>query len=355
MNRREALCSIAGGLAAVTVGDMAMVYGAKRSKRKRLGIAQFSYNIRLGAERSGHVKGQLADPMNFLDHCHKIGAGGVQMSIGIRDKEYIRKLRRSAEAYDMFIEGSAGLPRTALDVERFDTTVQTVKEVGGSVIRVATGGRRYEEFEKAEQFKAFSERTIKSLRLAEPVAARHRMRLAIENHKDWRIEQMLEMLGSIDSEYVGVCVDTGNSFALLEDPMAVVEAYAPYGFAAHLKDMAVAEYEDGFLLADAVLGEGILDLARMVKILRKARPEIQFSLEMATRDPLKVPCLTEKYWATFEDVPGSDLARSLKYVRANESRERLPKVNHLRLDELVKLEEQNIKKCLAFAREHLDL
>jgi sugar phosphate isomerase/epimerase len=334
---------------------MAIVYGAKRSKRKRLGIAQFSYNIRLGAERSGRVKGQIADPLSFLDQCHKVGAGGVQTSIGIRDKEYVRKLRRKAEGYDMFIEGSAGLPRTELDIERFDATVQTVKEVGGSVIRVAIGGRRYEQFDKAEQFKAFSERTIKSLRLAEPVAARHRMRLAIENHKDWRIEQMLDMLGRIDSEYVGVCIDTGNSFALLEDPMAVVEAYAPYGFAAHLKDMAVAEYEDGFLLADAVLGEGILDLARMVKILRKARPEIQFSLEMATRDPLKVPYLTEKYWATFEDVPGSDLARTLKYVRANESRERLPKVNHLPLNELVKLEEQNIRKCLAFAKEHLDL
>lgn len=137
--------------------------------------------------------------------------------------------------------------------------------------------------------------------------------------------------------------------------MMVVEAYAPYAFAAHLKDMGVAEYDEGFLLADVPLGQGLLDLPRMVQILRKARPEIQFSLEMATRDPLKVPCLTEKYWATFEDVPGSDLARTLRYVRANESTELLPKVNHLPLDELVKLEEANIKKCLAFAKEHLNL
>ncbi len=137
--------------------------------------------------------------------------------------------------------------------------------------------------------------------------------------------------------------------------MAVVEAYAPYGFAAHLKDMGVAEYEDGFLLADVPLGQGLLDLPRMVRILRKAKPEIQFSLEMATRDPLKVPCLTQKYWATFADVPGSDLARTLRYVRENASPELLPKVNHLPLDELVKLEEANIKKCLAFAKEHLNL
>jgi len=354
MNRRDMLFSMAGGLAAFTLPNVARAYsgGAKKS---RLGIADFSYNIRLRAERTGRMKGKLAGPLHFLDHCHKVGAGGVQMNIGIRDKAYTRKIRQKAQNYDMFIEGSASLPRDKSGVERFNATMRTARQSGAEVVRIAVGGRRYEQFSRAEQFKAFAELTWKSLQLAEPIAARHRMRLAIENHKDWRIGEMLDMLRRIGSEYVGVCVDTGNSFALLEDPMAVVEAYAPLGFAAHLKDMGVAEYEDGFLLADVPLGQGLLDLPRMVQILRKAKPEIQFSLEMATRDPLKVPCLTEKYWATFEDVPGSDLARTLRYVRANASPELLPKVNHLPLDELVKLEEANIKKCLAFAKERLNL
>ena len=72
-------------------------------------------------------------------------------------------------------------------------------------------------------------------------------------------------------------------------------------------------------------------------------------------DPLKVPCLTEKYWATFENVPGSDLARTLRYVRVNASPKRLPKVNHLPLNQLIELEEDNIKECLVFAKNRLDL
>ncbi|HUU16047.1 MAG TPA: TIM barrel protein [Sedimentisphaerales bacterium] len=355
MNRREVLCSIAGGLAAATIGDLGRIYGAEQAKRSRLGIADFSYNIRLRAERTGRMKGKLADPLNFLDHCHKVGAGGIQMNIGIRDEDYTRKLLEKAQNNDMFIEGSASLPRDMSGVEKFDATVRTAKQAGAKVVRIAIGGRRYEQFSNAEEFKAFTERTWKSLQLAEPVAARHRMRLAIENHKDWRIGQMLDMLSRISSEYVGVCIDMGNSFALLEDPMAVVKAYAPYGFAVHLKDIAVAEYDEGFLLADVPLGQGLLNLPRMVQMLRKARLEIQFGLEMATRDPLRVPCLTDKYWATFEDVPGFDLARTLRYVRANASPELLPKVNHLPLDELVELEDANIKKCLAFAKEQLNL
>jgi sugar phosphate isomerase/epimerase len=355
MNRRDVLCSIAGGLAAATIGDLTRVCGAGEAGKSRLGIAQFSYNIRLRADRSKQAKERLADPLNFLEHCHKIGAGGIQMNIGVRDKDYASRLRRKAEAYDMFVEGSVSLPKDRSGVERFEAAARTAKQAGAKVIRTAIGGRRYEQFSNAGQFEAFAARTWESLQLAEPAAARHRRRLAIENHKDWRIDQMLDMLRRLGSEYVGVCVDTNNSFALLEDPMAVVEAYAQVGFSAHLKDMAVAEYEDGFLLADVTLGQGVLDLSKMIEILRKANPWIQFSLEMATRDALKVPCLTDKYWATFADVPGSDLARALRYVRTNATPERLPKVNHLPLDELVKLEHENIKQCLAFAKKHLNL
>ena len=350
MNRRDMLFSIAGGAAASILGGSPAAFGSERRKRTKLGIDTFSYNIRFKTDR------QLAEPLNFLEHCRQVGAGGAHMEMGVRDKAYTRRLRGTAEEYDMFIEGSEGLPRSRSEIERFAEVVRTAKEAGAKVIRIYCGGRRYEQFDRAEQYKAFADRSWKSLQAVEPMAARHGMRLAIENHKDWRIPDMLEMLERISSDYVGVCIDTGNSFAILEDSMGVVEAYAPWCFATHLKDMAVAEYEDGFLLADVPLGEGLLDLPKMVRIMRKARPETQFSLEMSTRDALKVPCLTEKYWATFAEVPGSDLARTLRYVRANAwPEESLPHVSHLPLERQVELEEINIKKCLAFAAEHLNL
>ena len=166
---------------------------------------------------------------------------------------------------------------------------------------------------------------------------------------------MVATLKQIDSEYVGVCVDTGNSIALLEDPMEVVKAYAPWAYSCHLKDMAVREYEAGFLLSEVPLGEGMLNLSEMVDLLRRAKPEIQFSLEMITRDPLRVPCLTDKYWAALSEVPGRDLARTLRMVRDDPAERPLPRVSHLPLDEQVKREEDNVKKCLSFARDRLRL
>ncbi|MHC4327444.1 MAG: hypothetical protein ACYSWW_04900, partial [Planctomycetota bacterium] len=69
MDRRDVLCSIAGGLAAATVGDLTRVYSAGQAGKSRLGIAQFSYSIRLRADRSRQAKKRLADPLNFLEHC----------------------------------------------------------------------------------------------------------------------------------------------------------------------------------------------------------------------------------------------------------------------------------------------
>jgi sugar phosphate isomerase/epimerase len=256
----------------------------------------------------------------------------------------------------MFMEGIAGLPNDKAAVEEFEAQVETAKRAGVDVLRVVIiPGRRYERFETEEEFRTFAARGLRSLELAEPVAARRRVRLAVENHKDQRIPERLAFLKKIDSEYVGMCLDMGNSFALLEDPVKVVEAFAPWAFTVHIKDQAVKEYEDGFLFADMALGEGFLDLPKMVRIVRAVRPETRYSLETITRDPLEVPCLTEKYWATFPDVPGADLARTLRTVRAHEYRGPLPKISGLPMEEQVKREERNVRRSLAYARESLGI
>jgi sugar phosphate isomerase/epimerase len=368
LNRREMLLSAAGGFAACRLAAPARLLAStplKKTPPKKtgLGVCIHSYMIRPRAERSGGngpASGgngpAFAEPLNFLEHCRRLGAAGVQVGLGANDETYASELRRRAEGYGMFFEGMAGLPRDRADADRFAAQLRIAKRAGGKVIRVVMmSGRRYERFDSAEQFRESLDRARKSLELAEPIAARERVRLAVENHKDQRIEEMLALLKHLDSEYVGVCVDTGNSIALLEDPLEVVKAYAPWAYSAHLKDMAVGRHEDGFLLSEVTLGEGMLDLAEMIDLLRRAKPDVQFSLEMITRDPLRVPCLTKKYWATLAGVPGRDLARTLRMVRDDAAQRPLPRVSHLPLDEQVEREEENVKKCLSFARDRLRL
>jgi len=217
------------------------------------------------------------------------------------------------------------------------------------------GGRRYETFRSAEAFKQFRDTSWKSLSLAEPILKRHGLRLAIENHKDLLVSELVELLRRLSSEFVGVCVDFGNSIALLEDAMEVVQSLAPFAFSTHIKDMAVAEYEDGFLLSEVPLGQGFLDLRQIISVLQKANPAIQFNLEMITRDPLKIPCLTNGYWVTMENMQASRLAQTLALVKKNAASKPLPHTTGLSIGEQLKFEDANVRQSLAFARQNLNL
>jgi sugar phosphate isomerase/epimerase len=361
-NRREILLTIGGaiglGLGAVGANPQSESRNPQSSGRSRLGICTDSYAIRRREDRNiREAAERFMEPRRFLAYCHGLGAGGVQLDLGRRDEAYASQFRRQAQDWDMFVEASLGLPRDQADLARFEAAIVTAKNAGAGVIRVVMPsqgtGRRYESYDSVEAFRAMRARGRRMLELAAPVAARQRVRLAVENHKDERIAERLETLKAIGSEYVGACVDTGNDLSFLEDPMAVVEAYAPWAFAVHLKDMAVQEYEEGFLLAEVPLGEGLLDLPQVVRTLRRHHPEVHFSLEMMTRDPLKVPCLTEKYWAAMGDIPGRDLARTLRMVRTRGARQDLPRISPLSPAEQLKREDENVRKCLAYAQEHL--
>jgi sugar phosphate isomerase/epimerase len=165
---------------------------------------------------------------------------------------------------------------------------------------------------------------------------------------------MHALLEKHSSEYLGVCLDFGNNISLLDDPMHVVEKLAPYAVSTHLKNMAVEPYGDGFLLSEVLLGDGFLDLQRIISLVRQSRPKTRFSLEMITRDPLKVPCLNDSYWVSFPDRNGLYLARTLKFVQKQRPQS-LPRISQLSRDAQIQTENENVIACLRYAREHLDL
>ena len=297
-------------------------------------------------------------PFDLAEACHRFGLGGVQTRVPV-EPEAVQALRQKLEKWEMYLVGDARPPRDASEVPAFEKVVEASKAAGASVLHAALTGRRYEVFDTLEAFRKHFEQCQKAVSLAEPILRKHRMKLAVENHKDWRFAEHVAWLKRVSSEWFGVCVDIGNNISLCDDPMEMVRAYAPYAFDCHLKDMAVDEYPEGFLLAEVPLGQGIIDLREVINILRRANPNLKFGLEMITRDPLKIPVLTQKYWVTFDDsyspLPGRDLARTLAMVRANRPKQPPPAVSQLSPAEQVKAEEESIRQCAAYARERLEL
>jgi sugar phosphate isomerase/epimerase len=241
-------------------------------------------------------------------------------------------------------------------VTKFEQEVVAAKEAGAQIIRtVCTSGRRYEVFHSAVDFEEARKKALTSIQLAEPILKKHKVKLAVENHKDWRANELVEIMKNVSSEWVGVTLDFGNSIALMEDPMEVITTLAPYLITTHVKDMGLDEYDDGILLSEVPLGKGILDLPKIISICNQHNSKTTFNLEMITRDPLQVPCLKDDYWATFASVSGTDLARTLRMSRQKKFEPSLPRVSQLNGEEKLAIEEQNIIECLDYSKKTLGL
>ncbi|MGE3822524.1 MAG: sugar phosphate isomerase/epimerase family protein, partial [Isosphaeraceae bacterium] len=202
MSRRSAIAAaglaLAGGAARTAVGE---------TKPTGMGIVIHSYGIR-----------RFPDPLAFLRHCRALGAAGAQTSLGAPDDRSLEAIRAYAEENGLYLESTIGLPREREDLPRFTAEIEAARRCGVQVFRtVLMNGRRYEVFDSAEGFRQFREQARRALELALPVVEAHTIRMAIENHKDLQSPDLVELIRRLDSPWVGVCLDTGNNLALLED------------------------------------------------------------------------------------------------------------------------------------------
>jgi sugar phosphate isomerase/epimerase len=293
---------------------------------------------------------RFRDTLELIGHAAAVGGAGVQAALSSLEPDYLRRVREACERHNLYFEAMVALPKT--DTAQFERSLRAAKECGALCARAAClGGRRYETFSTLEEWKSFVAQSRRAIAAAVPAADRIGLPLALENHKDWTLEELHTLMREYSGENFGVCLDTGNNISLLDDAHEFVEALAPWALSTHIKDMALQHDPDGFLLAEVPLGEGVLDLARIMTAIRKARPRTKLTLEMITRNPLRVPCLTEKYWVTFGGREGSRLAATLRPAR-NATRP-LPTDAALSPRARIDWEEDNVRACLAWARRHV--
>lgn len=109
-----------------------------------------------------------------------------------------------------------------------------------------------------------------------PVLEARGLRLAIENHFDVASEVLAEAVAPYPSALVGFCIDTANSLRNFEPPEKVLDLLGGRAFCYHLKDFCVEGDKLGFRVGGAPLGEGRLELDRILDRIfaRQAAPEL---------------------------------------------------------------------------------
>src|SRR5687767_3548525 len=202
-----------------------------------IGIGQHSYSVQTWRAGSG---AKFTNALTFLEYAHSIGAAGVQVAIRPDEQPRAAKIRARCEELNAYFEGNIVLPKTDADIAAFESHIVAIKTAGATIARTAClSGRRYETFKSLAEFNDFKTTSIKALTRAEPIVRKHKIKLAVENHKDWLAEEHVAILRQFSSEWIGALIDTGNNIALLENAYEHIEALAPFALSSHLDRKSV--------------------------------------------------------------------------------------------------------------------
>jgi 3-oxoisoapionate decarboxylase len=137
----------------------------------------------------------------------------------------------------------------------------------------------------------------------------HGITLGLENYEAHSCSSIASLVQRLESNCVGICLDTVNSLGALETPEHVVTTLAPLTVNLHIKDFVIERVPQkmGFIVLGAPAGEGRLDIpwvlqqmpvTNNVSVILEQWPPFGPSVETAVE--------LEQQWA----------ARGVEYLRA---------------------------------------
>ena len=161
----------------------------------------------------------------------------------------LKKLRDHARQKKVAIEfGTAGS-----QPDHLRKMLEVAKELSSPILRVVVD---------TANDKPSTEQVVARLREVQPDLRSAGITLAIENHDRFPCDSLAWIVGNLQSDHVGVCLDTVNSMGVPEGPRQVVSALGPYVVNLHLKDFAIHRVPSmqGFTVEGRPAGEGMLNI-----------------------------------------------------------------------------------------------
>lgn len=262
----------------------------------KLGLSSYTFGWAVGVP--GHAPVQPLDEHGLLDQCRKHGVKLLQIgdNLPLHTFDDTRLNRLAERAAREGVQLEVGARR--LSVERVAEYVTIARRLGAELIRFVIDDADYHPTPKAV-----------SMVLRQSVPQLAGLKLGIENHDRFPAATLREMIESVGSDRIGVCLDTANSIGAGEGLDTVVRELGPLTVNLHLKDFQIARVPHlmGFTVEGRPAGGGMLDVPRLLQRLAPFRRCETAVLELWTppESNLERSVAKEESWA----------AQSLEYLQ----------------------------------------
>jgi 3-oxoisoapionate decarboxylase len=282
------------------------------------------------------------DARGVLDFAAERGLEGVQFGSPLQlsptlDPDEIRGVREYAEARGLYLE--LGIPsinphqaaphfhaEPNAYTDRLEELMRAAAPAGVSSLRTFIGAqfqivsgslaRRMDDLRhdpsrpEIPWDQQLSDTTEVLQRLA-PVARELGIRLALETHLDATSFQLLRVIEAVGADVAGVCLDTANVMARMEDPLAAARRLAPHVLMTHTKDAALLFHEDGLRWQCRPCGQGAVPFPEILAVLASHAPDLHLSIE-DHGGLYELPIYDGEWISTFTDLTPAELALLLR-------------------------------------------
>jgi 3-oxoisoapionate decarboxylase len=256
----------------------------------RVGLSSYTYTWAIGV--AGH---QPEEPMALVQLVDRAGALGVDV-LQVADNLPLHRVPApelelfESRARELGIEIEVGARGVETGLLRQYLSLAT--RFGSPILRVVVADGK-NDFVPSQ--------VIEVLRPLRTLFDDAGVKLAIENHDKFTTDELVSIVEGLGTDWVGVCLDTVNSFGALEGPSVVVEKLGPFTVNLHVKDFVIrrASHMMGFSIEGRPVGQGELDVPWLVKMLGGPQKDISAIIELWTPPgtSLASTISTEREWA----------------------------------------------------------
>jgi sugar phosphate isomerase/epimerase len=330
--------------------------------------------MKLGLESYTTRNSGLA-PLGVLKLAIDLGLGGVLFELSpfnsFRDKE-LDKIRGFAEDNGLYIEFGMGsifhwhpmaqkgrdlLSDAGYNVNVSDAKIaiyhlEIAKKLGSPIMRCVGGNLTIRD--EGYDMTLIAEEAVSILKEVCKSAEDMGIKIAMENHADFTVQELASIRSLIDSPVFGFTVDCANLSFDLDDPIRLARIMAPYALTTHCKNYQIIRTRDGLALKNCSLGEGDIDIVSIARILNEYNPSINLNIEIHSQfAPFRLNILDEKFWERHPAPPGDGLSW---YLRKSWNKDML-EVNPPNLpdgEESWKSEHEDLKNSISWLKKFIN-
>lgn len=215
---------------------------------------------------------------DFLRRARDLEVDGVSLESCFfprHDWSYLASLKKLLDEYGLERVYAWGHPdglEGGTNKEAYDdmiASIERAKAIGADVMRVVGSSLKFRKQPHEPQITRLSQMFSEAVQIAE----KYGIRMAVENHIDFTADEMLQLLTTVSSPYLGINFDTGNFLRLLDDPIKGMEKLAKYVYATHIKDLKPQKgvaADEWYFFSSTPVGDGIVDNLHLARLLSRA-------------------------------------------------------------------------------------